>query len=324
MKHYKPTRYKAHKKPINKLPFVILGAAVLMLGLSVALGAYLNTLSAPSTDADTDTQASLSDPYSVYDGYSKLSVQKNKYMALDGYAYSSDDDAETAILRANGSLVRALCIDLLDASGAPSYNSSFYKNTYSAECGKIDLSLLLSRLTKNGIEFSAYFELCSQMTDFEGNADARTDLELGIIKEAYAAGLRDITVSTGEKTEADILYAYIKRIKEACPELAVGICMDADLLYSDSIYTAKLDDIFDYLAIDLTAKLPASSDDGGTTQAFFEASGAYLVIAQRFESRMLVRSGDGCELCKSTAKEAFEALGVDSFMLVCGVCGHDK
>ena len=356
MKHYKPTRYKAHKKPINKMPLFILAAGLLMLLLSIALGAYLGTLATNVAEEESgDGAQTPTDPYKVYDAYERLDAPTGRYVALDGYAYESDEDAERAILRANGSLVHALCINLLDSDGAPSYKSEFYSKTYSAKSGEIDIALLLSRFKKNEIAVTAYLDVYSLREQYREHSAERTSLELGIIKETYAAGLRDLIISTGEGTDIDLLYSYVCKIKQACPEMVVGFSVSSSVVLSDSIYTAKLDDVFDYIAIDLSENLrtaielsapsvdteagtDASAETGETgsadiqpdydawTEAASEklssAAGASTTIAERYGARLLIRCGWDCKLCKGTIEKALEALGTSNYTIVGYNCEH--
>ncbi len=353
LKHYKQTRYKAHRKPINKTLLLVILAGLIMIGGSIALGAYLGTLSSEPPGMPEDTAGS--EAVFPYDEYPKLSTHSLCASMLPSSAYESDEAADAAILRANGSLVKALCINLTDESGKPTYDSAVYEKAFSAVGGNIDLALFLEKTGKNGISVTAAFSILSLNEQYADIADIRRGYEIGLICEAYAMGLRDVVLTDIDAASPDELYSLVREIKAQAPELAVGISVTPETLLSDSIYTAKLDDVFDYIAFNFTEAFGASASasdtgadtgadtgtdtgaadtsggdgsadtDGATGEAsdpFTESVRSALVLMGRFSSRAYIEAGDGCEHCVRLAEDALLSLGVQSYMLALSEARH--
>lgn len=361
LKHYKQSRYKAHRKPINKAPILIVTAVILMIGASIALGAYLNTLSSDIT-GDTDDSAHGADAgvEFPYDGYEKLSVGYMSAKMLLSSAYDSDENAQAALH--SYSAGSAVFIELLDTNGAPRYKSAVYEKAYSAQSGNIDLSAFIEKAQKSSIGVSASFTVLSMTEDYREVSEQRRSYELSLLGEAYALGLREVVLCGIESGDADFLYSYALQIKNTAPELAIGICIPASVLYGDTVYAAKLDDIFDFIACDFThefstlasiapPKAPESTEGGesavtqpdtgasvstGTSDTDTASEDAAqtaksmlvqsiersLVLMQRFSSRAYIEAGDGCEHCTALALQTFAELGVSNYMLALSAPYH--
>ncbi len=353
LKHYKQARYKAHRKPINKTLLIGIISAIVILVSSIALGAYLGSISAPETDTDTQPEQA---PQKVYDAYPKLQVGELSAFALPEVAYESDSEADQAILRANGEMAGALCVRLLLPSGAPSYKSEAYSRIYSAEAKGMDLALFSEKASKSGISLVGVFSMHSLKEENSDIAMTRQSFELSVLAEAYSYGVREVLLTEASAATPEQLFAFMLKLKGLCPELAVGISVSAETARSDSLLCAELDDIFDFLAFEHTSAFAESvsahdptledgkndkndkndkedKDDKETdtdTQepeeppksALYVSLESTLVMASRFGARVYIDIGDGCEFCTAEAKNTLQELGVENFMLTLSQAQH--
>ncbi len=333
IKHYRQSRYKAFRKPVNKTLLIAIIAASVILVLSIALGSYLGKLSAPDSEVG-ETQPPEQLPQKIYDAYPKLHVGSVSSHPLSESAYLSDTEADSAILKANGAMIKALCVQLLDGTGAPRYKSDVYSRVYSAPAKGMDLALFAEKTEKSGISLTAVFPMISLM---DGNSDikqARQSFELSLIAEAYSCGVRDILLTEADGESTGELYSLMQKIKGLCPELAVGILISSERA-ADTLLCAELDDIFDYLAIDHTeafvldvadhvpkkerAEQSGSSSDTQLPQPseshLYKSIYASLLISERFGARAYVNIGDGCEYCTDMAKIALESARIENYLL---------
>ena len=141
-----------------------------------------------------------------------------------------------------------------------------------------------------------------------------------------------------------------KEIKELAPELVLGAAIDADTLCSDYHYSAKLDDIFDYLAPDISKSFledvhketvspePEDTSSSDTESANGEQSGEsteppsatntakalsdVLVCCERFASKVFIDIGDGCPECLEASLRELSLAGADSFVLSASLSTH--
>lgn len=338
LRHYKQARYKAHRKPMNKTVLIGIIAAVVIFALSVALGAYLGSIAIPDAD-DTQESDATTAPSPSYNGYNKVKAPALCSYPLASDAYTSDEETDRAILRANGALINSLCIDLLTEDGAPSYKSEVYRKACAAEGGVIDLAQFLQKAQRNNISVCSTFKAHSLCSDTSDVTELRRVLELALLSEAYGYGIREVLLTGVTESDADVLYSYVLALKKTAPELAVGIALDADTLLGDSVFCAKLADIFDYIAVDLTSEFsslvaeyspaaPSANDtekdeDSDTNNAQGQEGSDPLSDSIKLASRIFLRYGakayidigDGCEYCKKTAQEKLKAAGVESFVL---------
>lgn len=322
LKHYKPSRYRRHRKPINKKALLIILAGLVMFGGSVALGSYLGTLAENSAPEVTDTDKAEDDGYLPYDKYPKLDIASFGAEPLTERGYTSDTEAERAVMKATGSMIRAISFRLSDAAGVPSYKSEIYERAYSAPSGKIDLARFVGIAEKSGITVSAVFDYKSRNSDYESIRAIRESYELGIIAEAYALGVRELTLSDIEPTDTDILYEIACAVKDRAPELRLGILIDPNVDSEDDMYLARLDDIFDYIALDLTGAFAldtAAYPDGKWTAEgeykLEQALGAHVFTLERYPSRVYIELSEECSHCTSLARDIFASLEIDSFIL---------
>ncbi len=349
IKHYKQSRYKAHRKPLNKTAVIAVVAFFVILGASIALGAYLSSISAPDTDPPlTDTT-----PIDMgYDDYPKLQAAVSGTYPLAIEAYTDDEAADRAILRANGEMIRSLSIKLLGDNGAPSYKSDVYSRIYSAESSGMDLKLFLEKTAKNGISVIGIFNSLSYTDAYADIKEVRRSFELSIIKEAYTYGMREILLCDIPSPEPGELYSFMKELKAACPELVVGISFDMQTA-QDSILCAKLDDIFDYIAIDHShahaatvegyIPEPADKERDRAAESTDSESGtegdtdketqpprselelsleSTLVLCERFGAKVYIDIGDGCDHCSKTAKSTLDALGIQNYIITRSEARH--
>ena len=338
LKHYKQARYKAHRKPINKTVLIGVVAAVVIFALSIALGTYLSSIAAPDADDSSETDLPP-EPSPSYNGYGKIKPASVGAYPLSLEAYTSDEEADRAILRANGALIGALSIDLLSESGAPSYKSDVYRKACSAEGGVIDLSLFLQKAEKNGITVCSVFDVYSLGGERSDTAQLRRALELALLSEAYGYGIREVLLCGIEEDDTDVLYEYVLQIKRSAPELAVGIAVTEEKLSEDTVFCAKLADIFDYIAVDLSEELAAcvseydpapvpsahDSEDGSDNSSEEEKeneSPDYIAdgidrasrIFLQYGAKAYIDLGDGCAYCTETAVGALKASGIENFI----------
>ncbi len=342
LKHYKQSRYKAHRKPVNKTLLIAIISAVVILALSIALGLYLGKISAPEPDADKDTENQSTTK--AYDGYPKINPSPTKAIPLLSSAYENEGEAESTILRASGELAGAISVILLDENGAPCYKSEAYRRIYSAESGTFDIGAFIEKASKSELKTLGIFGITSFS---EGNKDIRTarqDFELVLLSELYNFGLRELVLTGLPLSSPDALYTFMLTLKKLCPDMCVGISVSENEL-ENTILCAELDDIFDFLVFDFTRshketvadceskaenddedkdESEATDDEGDTNEGettepapspLYSSIERAIVTAQRFGARIYIDIGDGCELCKKTAKETLTSLEIDNFIL---------
>ena len=342
LKHYRPARYRALRKPINKTLLIAIISAAVILAVSIALGLYLSKISAPDPITDEGTVES-SKPENKYDSYKKIKTEPVGALPMPETAYESDEEAEGAILRASGELAGALCVKLLDTDGAPSYKSEVYSRVYSAESDGFDLKAFAEKAAKSSIKTVGLFSVRSFDSEYADIKEARQAYEISLLSEAYAYGVSEVTLTgLGDSTPAE-LYSFMKALKRECPELAVGILITAETA-SDTLLCAELDDIFDFLAFDLTSAFvktvqeydpdadeqdedEAESEDGAqetvpSQSELYLGIESLLVTLERFTARVYIDIGDGCEYCLKTAKSALASLEVENYMLTLSAAQH--
>ncbi len=356
IKHYKQSRYKAHRKPVNKRLIFVIVSTVIIIAASIGLGAYLNRISAPDIDSDNTDIPQTQTSYGI--DYSKLEVSSVSAAPLPDAAYESDAEAESAILRANGAMQSSLTVRLLNNSGAPRYKSDIYSRIYSAEAKGIDLSAFTEKAKKSGLSISAIFPLLSQQEENSDISAARESFELQLIAEVYSQGIREIVLTGIGTPVPDRLFSFMQKLKSLCPELAVGISLKAEAAAADAILCATLADIFDFLVLDHTqafeetvaAYAPnikaedtvvkedsakdtteAETDTGTDTSEeapkppesplYLSIDSTFFVV-ERFGARAFIDIGDGCDHCRKTASEALNELKVESYMLTCSSADH--
>lgn len=341
LKHYRPARYRAHRKPINKTLLIGVVAAAVILVVSIALGLYLGKISAPDTDTDRDTGKTTT-PEQQYGAYEKINVSPVSALPFPAAAYESDSEAERAILRANGEMAGALCINLLTEQGAPSYKSEAYSRVYSAEAVGFDLKLFAEKAKKNAISAIGVFPMHSFREENSDIKNNRQEFELSLLCEAHAYGVGEVTLTGIDGGSPAELYSFMKKLKEQCPTLAVGILISAERA-ADTLLCAELDDIFDFLVFEHTSafketvadylpdKNERSKDETESEteeeteppkSALYESIESLLVTAERFGARVYIDIGDGCEYCLKTAKGTLSKLGVENFMLTLSDTQH--
>ena len=322
LKHYKPSRYRRHRKPINKKALLVILAGLVMFGGSVALGSYLGTLAENSVPEVTDTDKAEDGGYLPYDKYPKLEIAPFGAEPLTELGYTSDTEAERAIMKATGSMIRSLSVRLTDAAGIPSYKSEIYEKAYSAPSGKIDLGRFVSTAEKSGITLSAIFSYKSRNSDYESIRAIRESYELGIIAEAYALGVRELTLSDIEPTDTDLLYEIACAVKDRAPELRLGILIDPAKAPEDDMYLARLDDIFDFIALDLTeafaldtAAYPEEKWSADAEYKLKQALGTHVFTLERYPSRVYIATSEECSHCNLLARDILASLEIDSYIL---------
>ncbi len=321
LKHYKPSRYRPHKKPIDRRVLAVIISAIAILALSIGLGAYLNTLtsSLPDTDTQNTEDTNLPSITTPYDAYPKLPIEPMAASPFPAEGYISDAEADRAIMRACGSLVHALCLNLTDQSGKPTYKSAVYEKALSAQSGQIELSVLIDKATKNGVAITASMPLLSRFPEHSDVKSVRESLELCIIEEAYRAGVRELVLCVPVQNDPEQMYSFICTVKASSPELRVGICTPPSEKTQDPEYMAKLDDIFDFIAIDFSeafaadAALSAPAAEGEGTLENALAKNTYSI--ERYPARIYLNAGDGCTHCMELAKSVLSRMNITSYML---------
>ncbi len=265
LKHYKMTRYKAHRKPIDKRVLAIVLSSLTFIVLAVLLGKHLDGISNASTPpSDTSSEQSVQS----YDAYPKLEVGKLFAYPLEEGAYASEEEAKNAILRLNGAYKSAVSIKLLDRLGAPAYKSGVYESIYSAKGSEFDLGAFIGEAAKNNITALGIFPVRAFTEENGASATARRSFELSLLCEAYELGIRDVLLLIDNPSDVDSLYEITSAVKARCPELLLGVSAEYSLLCSDSALYAKLDDVVDYIAFDFTDTLKSSpSEDTADTAA---------------------------------------------------------
>lgn len=321
LKHYKPSRYRRHRKPINKKALFIILAGLVMFCGSVALGSYLGSLSEDTLVDSTDT-GEVDDGYLPYDKYPKLDIAQVGAEPLTQKGYTSDAEAEYAIMKATGGMVRALSFRLTDARGVPSYKSEIYEKAYSAPSGKIDLAKFISTAEKSSISLFALFSYKSRNADYESIRGIRESYELAVIAEAYSLGVREMTLTDIEVTDTDLLYEIVCGIKDRAPDLRLGILIDPSGVTDDVMYLARLDDIFDYIALDLSevfaldiAAYPEAKWSADAEYKLTESLNSYFFTLERYPSRVYIGMSEECSHCILLARDILASLEIDSFIL---------
>lgn len=324
IKHYRPSRYRPHKRPIDPRIVFFAGAAAVMFLFAVILGAWLNSrVDVSATDTDSaDTESVVIPEGNKYDAYPKISTEPTAAQIIARSAYSSDTNLDKVIEKARSGGADSLCVELTNADGIPRFTSQIYSDVLSASSGKADLTRFVNKAGMGGISVKAQITLRSQS---ESEADLRAlrlSLELSLIAEAYRAGVREILLSGIEECSLDEQYSIVRRIKENCPELAVGGVVSLNTKQAnDVVYMAELDDIFDYIAIDLSEQLATDCADKNATipegeGALESAVKNYTYAFTRYNARAFMRAGDGCSHCTGYAAEALAREGVGGYYFI--------
>lgn len=320
LKHYKPTRYRRHRAPIDRRILIVAAAAVLMLAGSVALGSYLGSL-AEDLPADTDTPIDTTDTSPSYDAYPKLDIRPAGSMPMTADAYTKDSLADKFVMKAAGSLVRSISVVLTDSRGVPSYKSDIYEKAYAAPSGNIDLASLIQKAKKSDIETIAIFSYMSENEAYRDIRAIRESYERAIIAEAYSLGVRELILTDIETTDIDTLYSVVCGIKERAPELRVGIAVPPSAC-ADVMYTARLDDVFDFIALDMTEafradieKYPKGEYSSADEYALSGAVREHYFTLARYPSRVYIRLDEDCSHCSALARSIFEAEEVSSYVI---------
>lgn len=329
LKHYKPTRYRRHRAPIDRRILIVLGAAALMLAGSVALGSYLGSL-AKDLPADTDTPIDTTDSSPAYDAYPKLDISPLGSMPMTADAYTKDAFADKFVMKAAGSLVRSISVVLTDSRGVPSYKSDIYEKAYAAPSGNIDLARLIEKAKRSDIETIAVFSYRSENEAYRDIRAIRESYERAIIAEAYSLGVRELILTDIETTDIDTLYSVVCGIKERAEDLRVGIAV-APSVCADVMYTARLDDVFDFIALDLTEafgadieKYPNGDYSRDNEYALSAAVREHYFTLARYPSRAYIRLDEDCSHCTALARNIFEAEGVLSYAITGVYTTEDK
>ncbi|MBQ2863559.1 MAG: hypothetical protein IJE84_05220 [Clostridia bacterium] len=254
LKHYKQSRYRKHRAPVNKKLVLVIISGVIMLAGSIALGNYLSYLSSlpPADTAETeDTSATLS----PYDKYPHIETEKGQTLPLSSSAYLSEEAAERAVMKAAGELVRSLSFNLTDGRGIPNYKSGVYEKAYSAPSSVLELDKLISTAAKSGVRLSGVLSYRSANEEYSDIREIRESFELAVISECYALGLRQLTLTDVETRDPDALYAILCKIKERAPDLAVGILLRSGDGEGNALFWQRIADAFDFIALDYTQEL---------------------------------------------------------------------
>ena len=320
LKHYRPTRYRRHRAPIDRRIIIVAAAGVLMLAGSIALGSYLGSLAEQlPSDTDVPSQTLASTP--SYDAYPKLDVERVISMPLGSDAYTKDTQADKFVMKAAGSLWRSLSIDLVDSRGVPRYKSDVYEKAYAASSGSIDLGRLIEKAQKSDISLHATFSYRSQSAEYADIKAIRESYELTLIGEAYALGIRELTLTDVACSDTDVLYRVLCNIKERAPSLAVGITVSAQEC-ADYMYIARLDDIFDFIALDLSeafsrdvALYPESEYSAEAEYSLASQLSEHFFTLERYSSRVYIRVSEDSTRTLSLARSILEAEGVSSALI---------
>ncbi len=324
MKHYRPSRYRPHKRPIDRRVLIIAGAAGAILLFSILLGAWLNSRVDESTDtSDTsDTQTEPAPERTGYDAYPRIETEGVGAGIIARSSYSSDSNLDKALARATEAGAEALCIELTNTDGIPRFTSSVYTDVLSGSSGKADLGRFITKAEMSGIEVRAQIALRSQSEQRQDLRDLRLSLEIALIAEAYEAGVREILLSGTEELALSSQYAIVRRIRESCPELAVGSVLKLTAEEAeDVILLAELNDIFDFIALDLTEALAADCADKKAEIPEGEGeleriAGQYVYAFTRYKARVFLRAGDGCSHCTGYAAEALGRIGAGGYYFI--------
>ena len=324
MKHYRPSRYRPHKKPIDPRILLIVGSAAVMFVFAVILGAWLNSRVDEGT-ADTqsaDAQTSQAPESSKYDAYPKITTEPTGAGLIARSSYSSDTNLDKAIDKARSGGLSTLCIELTNSDGIPRFTSQIYNDVLSGSSGKADLGRLINKASINGIGIKAHITLRSFAEQEADLRRLRLSLELSLIAEAYRAGVREILISGISELPLDEQYSILCSIREDCPELAVGSVVSlTPEQANDVILMAELDDVFDFIALDLTQALAADCADKKAEIPEGEGEinktvGAYAYAITRYGARAFMSAGDGCSHCTGYAAEALATAGVKGYYLI--------
>ena len=196
----------------------------------------------------------------------------------------------------------------------------------------------ISRCGFYGNKTYAFCVISAKCCNGRNVSELRRTLELALLREAYGYGIREVLLCGVAILDADALYSYVLELKSSAPELAVGIALPADVLLADSVFCAKLADIFDYIAVDLTSEFssvvadytstPSAHDtetndenvtegeqNNNVTDPIADSIKRAARIFLRFGAKAYIDIGDGCAYCTETASNKLKASGVDSFVL---------
>lgn len=331
IKHYRPSRYRPHKKPIDPRLVLIAGAAAVMFVFAVILGAWLNSRVDKST-ADTesaDEQTAEIPESNKYDAYQRISTEPSRAELIARSAYSTDTNLDKAIEKAKSNGTDTLCIELTNSDGMPRFTSQIYTDVLSASSGKADLTRFINKAGMSGISIKAQITLRSLSEEQSELRELRLSLELALIAEAYRAGVREILLTGIEELPRAEQYSLVCKIRENCPELAVGAALSLSAEQANDVITmSELDDIFDFIAIDLTQALAADCADkkaeipeggGELDRALKDCVYAFT----RYNARIFLRAGDGCSHCTGYAAEALARAGIKGYYFITSDKLHD-
>ena len=320
LKHFKMSRYKPHRKPINKKAVAIVAFALLCFGASIGLGKYLDTVASDVISPNGSDTVDNTGIFTPYDDYDKIAVGKIEAGALESSAYLSDENADRAILKLNGSLKSAVSIRLLDEKGAPTYHSDVYERAYSADSGEMSLALFMKKAEQSGISVCAIFDMSSYSEEFADVGALRRGYELSMIGEAYSLGVRDMILCGIEQRDTAALYELVLSIKSSAPDLALGFAADYTELCSDSMLCARLDDMFDYLVYDLSdvfsirdAEPDTDTESEQDLVSATDKISKAISMMQRFSSRALVRIDE--EQSATDIIALFSECKIDSYVI---------
>lgn len=320
LKHYRPTRYRRHRAPVDRRVLIVAVSFVLMLAGSIALGSYLGSL-ADELPSDTDTSYDTLPESPSYDEYPKLAIEKTAVMPLTADAYTKDAQADKFVMKAAGSLWRAVSIDLVDLRGVPRYDSEIYERAYAAPSGNIDLGNLIEKANKSGISLSATFSYKSENAEYADIRAIRESYELALISEVYSIGIRELTLTDVECADIDTLYCVVKKIKQRAPELRVGITL-SPAECTEAEYLARIDDVFDFIALDLSEAF--SADVALYASAEYSSDAQYSLAAalrehfftlERYPSRVYIRLAEESAQAFSLARNILEAEQISSYLI---------
>lgn len=324
MKRYRPSRYRPHKRPIDRRVLILAAVAAGMLLFAVLLGAWLNSRVDNSTDTDStaDTDAAAIPEIPEYDAYPRIDTEPAGAGIIARSSYSTDTNLDKALEKASENGLDALCIELTNTDGIPRFTSQIYADVLSASSGKADLGRFITKAGMAGIGIKAQLELRSQSEEKTDIRELRLALELSLIAEAYRAGVREILLSGIDKLPLKDQYALVCKIRESSPELAVGsvITLSAEQA-EDAVYLSELNDIYDFTAIDLTEALAADCADKKAEipegeGALDMAVAKYVYAFTRYNARVFLRAGDGCSHCTGCAAEALARSDIKGYYLI--------